>query len=211
MSWEEFHKQEQEKDYFKILQAQIDNLYNTEVCYPPKELIYRALKETSLDNVRVVIIGQDPYHGPNQANGLAFAVNEEIPIPPSLRNILKESGSSDRTLLKWANQGVLLLNTVLTVIDGKPLSCSNIPWKTYTTNAIKYLLEHNSNLIFMLWGNSAQSLKPLIYQYKVNKNIILESSHPSPLSAYISFNGSGHFTRINEILKNNGLNIIEWS
>jgi uracil-DNA glycosylase len=215
MSWKEFHKSEIEKGYYKKLQEKIEHFYSEDVqiftkTFPPRGLIFRCFNETPLNNVRVVIIGQDPYHGKGQANGLAFAVNQGVGIPPSLRNIIKESKCSDTTLVKWAKQGVLLLNTTLMVQESEPMSCAKIGWETYTDNAIQYLLEYSDKdpLIFCLWGTHAQSKKLLISKYEGVK--ILESSHPSPLSAHISFNGCGHFSKINEILQSKGLPIIEW-
>jgi len=216
MSWSEFHIEEQNKEYFKKLQKKIDHLYSDDVSFftkvfPPKNLIYRCFDETPLDKVRVIIIGQDPYHQQNQANGLAFAVNDGIKIPPSLKNVIRESECTDSTLVKWAQQGVLLLNTTLTVIESKPMSCSGIGWETYTDNAIKYLLENSecgNPLIFCLWGAHSQAKKKLINGYE--DITILEASHPSPLSAHISFNGCGHFKKINEILENLGQPIIMW-
>lgn len=221
MSWQEFHSQESKEDYYKKVQERIDYLYSDTVqfitgVFPPKELIFRCFEETPLDQVKVVILGQDPYHQKGQANGLAFAVNEGVPIPPSLRNIIKESKCTDTTLVKWAKQGVLLLNTTLTVMESKPMSCSGFGWETYTDNAIKYLLEcsEKETIIFCLWGNWAISKKKIIERYKFGDNvIILESSHPSPLSANKTekpFIGCDHFNKINEILKSKGESIIEW-
>ena len=215
-SWTNFHQEESKKEYFLKLDKKLDHLYSEELSFfggthPPRDLIYKAFELTPLDKVRVVIIGQDPYHGKNQANGLAFAVNTGIPLPPSLKNIVKESGCTDTTLIKWAKQGVLMLNSTLTVKDSKPMSCEGIGWETYTNNAIKYLLEHaecDIPLIFCLWGKWAQAKKSLIHDYK--DIIILEASHPSPLSAHISFIGCGHFTKINEILEKAGEPIIIW-
>jgi len=145
---------------------------------------------------------------------LAFAVNDGLPIPPSLRNIVKESKCTDTTLVKWARQGVLLLNSILTVREDQPMSCAYIDWEIYTTNAIKYLLEHSSAdspLIVCLWGGSAKEKKSLISKYSDAAQVyILEASHPSPLSAHISFIGCGHFTKINEILESHGEPIINW-
>ena len=216
MSWKDFHKKETEKEYYKKLEAKVEDLYSPDVLFfggtfPPRESIFRCFDETPLDKVRVVIIGQDPYHQPGQANGLAFAVNEGIAAPPSLKNIIKESKCTDQTLVKWAKQGVLLLNTTLTVRESKPMSCSSIGWETYTDNAIRYLLENSdseSPLIFCLWGAHAQAKKSIIKEYEGVK--ILEASHPSPLSAHISFNGCGHFDTINKILESKGQPVIIW-
>jgi len=187
MSWQDFHKQETEKGYYKKLSERIEYLYSEDVqffskTFPPKHLIFKCFEETPLDKVKVVILGQDPYHGIDQANGLAFAVNKDVPIPPSLKNIIKESKCTDTTLIKWAKQGVLLLNTTLTVKESKPLSCANFGWEIYTDNAIKYLLDNSeSDTLFCLWGNESMKKKDIIKNY--DSVIILESSHPSPLSA----------------------------
>lgn len=215
-SWKDFHTEETQKEYYKKIQEKIDYLYSDDVqfftgTFPPRELIFRCFNETKLDKVRVVILGQDPYHGKGQANGLAFAVNEDIPIPPSLKNIVKESKCTDTTLVKWGKQGVLLLNTTLTVRESKPMSCAGIGWETYTDNAIKYLLENADSenpLIFCLWGAHAQAKKKIISSYEGVH--VLEASHPSPLSAHISFNGCGHFDKINEILESKNQPIINW-
>ena len=219
MSWTHFHSEEVGKRYYENLQEKLDYLYSDDVqfftkTFPPKNLIFKCFEETPLDKVRVVILGQDPYHQPNQANGLAFAVNEGIAIPPSLKNIIKESNCTDTTLIKWARQGVLLLNTTLTVKENKPMSCTKIGWETYTDNAIKYLLEHSdtdSPLIFVLWGNKAFEKRDIIKKY--DGTIILESSHPSPLSANNTSNpfiGSNHFIKINEILESKHFPPIVW-
>lgn len=212
MSWEEFNEQESKKEYFKNLMEEVETLYSDRYkikgishVYPERKLIFRAFEETPLSDIRVVIIGQDPYHRKGQANGLAFAVNENQEEPPSLKNITKESGCTDKTLMKWANQGVFLLNTYLCVIDSQPMSCSSIGWETYTNNAVEYLVKNTKNeLIFCLWGAHAQSKKEIINGHKGSKKVhILESSHPSPLSAYKTtkpFIGCGHFEKINEIL-----------
>jgi uracil-DNA glycosylase len=225
MSWKEFHSEEILKDYFKKLMERIDYLYSDEAnffvnVYPPKDLIYRCFEETPLNLVKVVIIGQDPYHQKDQANGLAFAVNEKTTIPPSLKNIMKESGTDDKTLLKWTKQGVLLLNTTLTVIESKPMSCAKDGWEIYTHNAIKYLIENKKDkdpLIFLLWGKHAQTKKELINEYKCDDkcdNIyIFECSHPSPLSANKTsqpFMGCGHFKLVNDTLKKHEIDEIDW-
>lgn len=219
MSWKDFHKKETEKEYYKKLEEKINYFYSPDVLFfggtfPPKETIFRCFDETPLDKVRVVILGQDPYHQPGQANGLAFAVNEGVTAPPSLKNIIKESKCTDQTLVKWAKQGVLLLNTTLTVRESKPMSCAGIGWETYTDNAIKYLLENSDSevpLIFCLWGNWAISKKELLKDY--DGIVILESSHPSPLSANKTSNpfiGCGHFDKINEILESKDQPTIKW-
>ena len=208
MSWEKCHEEEIKKEYYQNLQSELDFIYSPKASFfgktfPEKKFIFRCFEETPLEKVRIVILGQDPYHGEGQANGLAFAVNSEIKPPPSLKNIITESGCTDHTLLSWARQGVLLLNTTLTVMEGKPMSCAGIGWETYTDNALKYLLENTDNeLIFCLWGRHAQAKKKLISSY--DGITILEASHPSPLSAYKTeeaFMGCGHFKKINELIK----------
>ncbi len=174
---------------------------------------YRALHLTPLDNVKVVILGQDPYHEKGQANGLAFSVDAGVPLPPSLKNIFKELqndlGGALRTngdLSDWANQGVLLLNSSLSVVEGKPNSLAKL-WEPVTDEIISFIDENVSPVVFVLWGNNAKAKKPLI---KRNKDFIVESVHPSPLSANRGFFGSKPFSKVNEILTDNGLSPIVW-
>lgn len=197
----------------KILDK-IKKEYQTKEIYPSYEKIFRALELCSYADTKVVIIGQDPYHGYMEANGLAFSVDEGIKSPPSLINIFKEIGSdlnikrSKTNLSDWASQGVLLLNTILTVEKDKPLSHSNIGWKNVTSYIIKKLSEKEEPVIFVLWGKNAQTCK----KYITNKNhYIIETSHPSPLSSYRGFFGSKPFSKINNILKENNIKQIEWS
>ena len=164
------------------------------IIYPPSSLIFNALNTTPLANVKVVILGQDPYHGPNQAHGLSFSVNPECSLPPSLRNIFKEMCDDldcpqprNGSLVHWAKQGVLLLNSILTVEAGKPASHSKIGWEIFTDSIISYLSEKLEGVIFLLWGNFALSKKVLI---DTNKHFILESPHPSPFSAHTGFLGN---------------------
>jgi uracil-DNA glycosylase len=180
---------------------------------PKKDQIFRALQLTPLPIVKVIILGSDPYHGPNQANGLAFSVNKDVDLPPSLKNIFKELKNDvgiDNTngdLETWALQGVLLLNTVLTTEIGRPGAHFNKGWETYTDTVIKQVNDERDKVIFVLWGNKAQEKKRLI---DTNKHYILEASHPSPLGAHHSFMGCKHFSQINDILKSNGLSEIDW-
>lgn len=183
------------------------------VIYPKNESVFKALTLTSLEDIKVVILGQDPYHGPGQANGLAFSVNEGVPLPPSLKNIFKELqsdlGGELRTngdLSDWARQGVLLLNSSLTVIEGKPNSMAAL-WEPVTDEIISRLDERVSPVVFVLWGNNARKKKCLI---KNNKDFIIESAHPSPLSANRGFFGTKPFSKINEILRSNGIKPINW-
>lgn len=188
--------------------------YQTKKIYPKYEQIFRALELCSYSDTKVVILGQDPYHGDMEANGLAFSVNENVKITPSLRNIFKELESdlnvkrNNTNLENWAKQGILLLNTILTVEKDKPLSHSNIGWEKITRYIIEKLNEKNDSIIFVLWGKNAQIYKPLITN---KKHYIIEASHPSPLSAYRGFFGSRPFSTINNILKHNNIKQIEWS
>ena len=181
--------------------------------YPNSADIYNAFKKTSYDDVKVVILGQDPYHEKNQANGLAFSVNNGIKMPPSLKNIFKELqddiGGKLRTntdLTDWAEQGVFLLNSSLTVIEGKPNSMADI-WNTFTDSIIKLLNSKEKPIVFVLWGKNARNKKKLI---DTNKHFIIESAHPSPLSAYRGFFGSKPFSKVNEYLISTGQVPIDW-
>ena len=182
--------------------------------YPSYENIFRALNLTQFKDVKVVIIGQDPYHGENEANGLAFSINKEVKITPSLRNIFKELKNDlniDRTntdLSSWAKQGVLLLNSVLTVEKDTPLSHSNIGWQEITNYIIKYISSNKNNVVFILWGNFAKQYKEIIDS---SKRLIIESAHPSPFSANRGFFNSKPFSRTNNYLKKNNQSVIDWS
>ena len=191
----------------------INKEYKEKIVYPPKRDILRALKLTDYNDVKVVILGQDPYHGENEANGLSFSVNEGIKLPPSLKNIYKELyddlGITKTTgdLTSWANQGVLLLNSVLTVLKDTPTSHSKIGWQEYTDAIIKKLNEREKPIVFILWGNYARSKKNLITN---KRHYIIESPHPSPFSANSGFFGSRPFSKTNEFLKKNNIKEIEW-
>lgn len=183
------------------------------VIYPSSANIYNAFKKTSYDDVKVVILGQDPYHEEGQANGLAFSVNNGVKMPPSLKNIFKELqddiGGELRTnpdLTDWAKQGVFLLNSSLTVIEGRPNSMADI-WNTFTDSIIKLLNSKEKPIIFVLWGKNARNKKKLI---DTNKHFIIESAHPSPLSAYRGFFGSKPFSKVNEYLISTGQVPIDW-
>lgn len=211
-SWDGILKEEFEKPYFSKLSELIEDEYKTHIVYPPQTEIYSAFKRVSYENVRVVILGQDPYHGAGQANGMAFAVGKGVQIPPSLVNIFKEIESDvgvipkGSTLTGWAAQGVLLLNTVLTVRQGQPQSHAGYGWQQFTDAVIKQLAKREKPMVFMLWGANAINKKPLIGK----KHLILESVHPSPLSAYRGFFGCKHFSKANEFLTANGLAPIDW-
>ncbi len=182
--------------------------------YPPKELIFRALELTPFENIKVVILGQDPYHGEGEANGLAFSVNKGVKLPPSLRNIYEELKSdmgikipNHGDLTSWAKQGVLLLNSVLTVEKDKPASHRNIGWEEYTDSIIKKISDKKENIVFILWGKYAQSKKAFIDE---RKHLVISSPHPSPFSANKGFFGSKPFSKTNTYLKSKGKKEIDW-
>ena len=214
ISWKPFLESEFQKDYMKEIKNFLMNCSkNNEVVYPHPKNIFRSLELTSFSNVKVVILGQDPYHGPNQAHGLAFSVHKKVPNPPSLKNIFREMsedlGLGERSsgdLTNLANQGVLLLNTCLTVSPGKPGSHSNLGWQEFTDSVIRAVNTKN-NIVFMLWGSYAQKKKELLSN---KKNLILEAPHPSPLSAHRGFFGCKHFSKANEFLKTNNFKDIDW-
>ena len=213
-TWENVLKEETKKDYFKQLEQFLTNEYNTHVIYPPKSRIFSALEETPYEKVKVVLLGQDPYHGEGQANGLAFSVAREVAIPPSLRNMYKELANdlklpvaSHGDLTAWAKQGVLLLNTALTVRQGHAHSHQNQGWEIFTDTVIQRLNERTDPVIFLLWGNAAQQKKR---QITGAQHIVLETSHPSPLSAYRGFLGSRIFSQVNDALLQLGKSPIDW-
>lgn len=187
----------------------------TQIIYPPQSQIFNALVHTPLDKVRVVILGQDPYHGVGEANGLAFSVNKGIAIPPSLRNIFKELGLEygtkinlgGETLVNWADQGVLLLNSSLTVIKDRANSMAHIGWQPITDKIIQIVNSKCNNVVFLLWGTFAQKKATFIDN---DRHLILTSSHPSPLSAYRGFLGCNHFKLVNEYLVVHGYSAINW-
>ena len=212
-SWKPFLKSEFDKPYFRELSEFLHAEYDTKTIFPPKQLVFSAFA-TDLNEVKVVILGQDPYHTPGAAEGLAFSVPRSQPIPPSLINIYKEidndigsHANKTGSLRRWQAQGVLLLNTVLTVEAHKPKSHSGKGWEVFTTEVIKYLNNTRPHLVFILWGRDARNKKSLIDS---SKHLILESPHPSPLSAHAGFFGNHHFSKTNEFLKNNNLEEIVW-
>lgn len=214
-SWEKIIKNESKKPYFKKLINFLDQEYGSKNVYPSKDNLFNCFKLTPFNNVKVVIIGQDPYHQKGQAHGLAFSVLEDCKMPPSLRNIFKElkadldiDNKDNTNLSNWASQGILLINKVLSVVDSKPTSHSNIGWETFTDNILKELNKSDAPIIYVLWGNNAQTSKKFITN---NNHYIIESSHPSPLSAYHSFNGSKPFSKINAILNSHDIKAIDWS
>lgn len=211
--WAYLLKNELEKPYFQQLQQFVTEQYNKTTVYPPKEKIFAALEHTPFDKVRVVILGQDPYHGPNQAHGLSFSVENEVKIPPSLKNMYKELQDDLKipqpphgNLIKWATQGVLLLNTVLTVEAGKANSHQKQGWEQFTDAIIQTLAERKEPVIFVLWGAPAQKKEKLTGQNP--QHTILKAPHPSPLSAYRGFFGSKPYSKINAILNESP---IDWT
>ena len=213
-NWYDRLKDEFEKPYFSLLLNKLTDEYSNYTIYPKMENIFSALNLVKFEDVKVVIIGQDPYHEPNQAMGMSFSVPSSTKIPPSLVNIFKEIENDlnikciqNGDLTRWAKQGVLLLNAVLTVRKGQANSHKNIGWENLTSKIIKLLNDRQEPVIFVLWGRDARALKPLISN---SWHYILESAHPSPLSAYNGFFGCKHFSKINEILKQNKKTQIDW-
>ncbi len=215
--WDMLMAPEAEKDYYIQLRKFLKSEYLNSgfPIYPEMNNIFNAFKYTDYDNVRAVIIGQDPYHGPNQAHGLCFSVQKGIDKPPSLNNIFKELESdlgitppNHGELTKWAKNGVMLLNSVLTVRGGNAGSHRNKGWEIFTDRAISLLNERDEPIVFILWGNYARAKKNLITN---PKHLILEAAHPSPLSAYNGFFGCRHFSKCNEFLKSIGKPEIDWS
>ncbi len=212
--WDIILKLEFEKDYFKKLLSIINNEYKLKTIYPNKTDIFKAFRNTSYQDTKVVILGQDPYHGINQAEGLSFSVKTGIQKPPSLQNIFKELQNDlgykipeSGSLVPWTKEGVLLLNTVLTVEANKPASHKDLGWEIFTDEVIKKLNEKDSPVVFILWGSFARSKKNLI----TNKNhYIIESTHPSPFSAYNGFFGSKPFSKTNNFLISHNLKPINW-
>lgn len=212
--WDALFNQEIEKKYLQKIRYFLAKEYKEKTIYPKKENIFAAFKATSLKDTKVVILGQDPYHGPGQAMGYSFSVPSTCPLPPSLQNMYKELATEynqpvNRTgdLTDWARQGVLLMNTILTVEEHKPLSHQNIGWQNFTDEAIKWLDQKEGPVVFLLWGSKAIQSKKLL---KNPKHLILTSPHPSPLSAYRGFFGNDHFKLANEYLIQNNETPIQW-
>lgn len=213
-SWNDILKDEFDKDYYKNLRSQLINEYNEHTIYPDKHDIFNALNYTDFKDVKVVILGQDPYHGPNQAHGLSFSVKPGVKTPPSLKNIFKELHDdlgcyvpNNGYLKKWSDQGVLLLNTVLTVRAGNANSHKGLGWELFTNKIISSLNDSKHPIVFMLWGNNAISKKKLITN---TDHYIIESVHPSPLSAHRGFFGSKPFSKANNFLISKGEKPIDW-
>lgn len=213
-SWKQVLAPEFEKHYFKQLTDFVRDEYRRVVCYPPGRLIFNAFNLCPFDKIKVVLIGQDPYHEPGQAMGLCFSVNEGIPFPPSLQNIFKEIQSdlgkpipASGNLIRWVNQGVFLLNATLTVREHQAGSHQGKGWEEFTDAAIKALAEQREHIVFMLWGSYAQKKGAFIDR---NKHLVLTSAHPSPLSVYRGFFGNKHFSKANEYLVAHGETPIDW-
>ncbi len=213
-SWKEVLMNEFEKDYFKKLTEFVQNEYNTKTIYPPQSEIFSAFGFTPFENVKVVILGQDPYHGEGQANGLSFSVADGIKLPPSLRNIYKELKddvgieiSTSGNLESWAKQGVLLLNATLTVEATKAGSHQKKGWETFTDAVIQTLSDKKENIVFILWGAYAQKKGAKIDR---SKHLVIETAHPSPLGAYRGFWGSKPFSTTNQFLKSKNITEIDW-
>ena len=212
--WDLILKAEFEKEYFKNLESFLDKVYKEKNIYPPRSEIFKALELSSFKDTKVVILGQDPYYNPGQAQGLSFSVNDGVKLPPSLRNIYKEletdlaiSPAVSGSLIFWARQGVLLLNSTLTVEEKKPNSHRNIGWQIFTDRIISELDKREKPLVFILRGNFARSKKSLITN---PRHLIIESAHPSPLSARRGFFGSKPFSKTNQFLKENNIKEIDW-
>lgn len=214
--WDELLKDEFEKEYYLKLRQTLINEYRTQRIFPGMYDIFNALKLTSYNDVKCVIIGQDPYHGEGQAHGLSFSVRKGIAPPPSLVNIFKEirddlgidNLGKHGELTEWANEGVLLLNSVLTVRANQARSHHGIGWENFTTRVIQSLNLREKPMVFMLWGSDAKAKQRFITN---PKHLVLKAAHPSPLSAYNGFFGCRHFSKANEFLRANGMNEINWS
>lgn len=214
-TWQSVLAGEKEKPYFMEMMALLEReRASGKIIYPPRADVFNAIKATPFDVVKVVILGQDPYHGPNQAHGMCFSVRPGVPAPPSLVNIFQElhndlglSKPNHGYLQKWAEQGVLLLNTVLTVEAGNAHSHAKIGWETFTDRIIKELNEKHTGLVFLLWGSHAQRKCEII---NPTRHFLLKAPHPSPLSAHRGFLGCKHFSKCNALLEKQGKTVIDW-
>lgn len=212
-TWKQALTQEFSKPYWDTLTTSVREQYLATTVYPPAKQIFRAFDLCPFDTVKVVIVGQDPYHGKGQANGLSFSVNDGITLPPSLKNIYKEIQNNlgvtpypSGDLTRWAKQGVLMLNSVLTVLASKPASHAGIGWEEFTQAAIQTLSDKKQHVVYMLWGKYAQKKGEVIDR---NNNLVLTSAHPSPYSATLFF-GNHHFSRCNTYLEQHGMSPIDW-
>ncbi|NMO94734.1 uracil-DNA glycosylase [Paenibacillus lemnae] len=213
--WDEVLQEELNKPYFNDIRMKLAVEYKEHTVYPPKEDIFRALKQTAYQDTKVVILGQDPYHGRGQAEGLSFSVRPGVRIPPSLRNIHKELAAdvhvpipNHGSLMHWANQGVLLLNAVLTVRESQPNSHKGLGWETFTDAVIEKLNERTSPLVFILWGSHAQKKGAFVDR---SRHLVLESTHPSPFAAHKGFFGSRPFSKSNAFLMEHEAAPVDWS
>lgn len=213
-SWKEALKAEFEKEYFKTLSDTIRNAYVSATVFPPPKLVFNAFEHCPFENVRVVILGQDPYHGQGQAHGLSFSVPDGVQTPPSLQNIYKEIKNDLGTdipisgnLERWANQGVLLLNATLTVEKERPASHQGLGWEVFTDAVIKKISEEKEHVVFLLWGKYAQEKGNVI---DTSKHLVLKAPHPSPFSVHTGFFGCKHFSQTNEYLQAHGSKPIVW-
>ena len=214
-TWDEFLNNEFKQDYFLKISEFLKSEYSEKTIFPPKKEVFASFYFTDLDKVKVVILGQDPYHEVNQACGMCFAVKPGIELPKSLINIYREieddlgiKMSKNGYLLKWAQQGVLLLNTVLTVEEHKANSHKDCGWQIFTDHVIEYLDKQDQPIVFLLWGNNARQKEALLTN---PKHLVLKAAHPSPLSAYNGFFGCKHFSQTNQFLIDNGVTPIDWS
>ena len=214
IGWQRLFEQEATRPYMRQLKRAVLDAYETKNVYPRYEDIYKALEATPFEEVKVVILGQDPYHGPGQADGLAFSVPNGTKVPPSLRNIFKElctdlnvPAPSQTDLMLWAKQGVLLLNTCLTVFEGEPLSHAKFGWDIFTDKVLQRISSEKDGIVFILWGANAQKKLHFI---DLNRHFVVQSAHPSPLSAHRGFFGSRPFSKTNDYLIKNGLMPIDW-
>lgn len=212
-TWKDKLSQEFTKSYWKTLSSTVREQYLSKVVYPPAKQVFRAFDLCPFEKTKVVIVGQDPYHGPNQANGLCFAVNDGIGLPPSLKNIYKEiksdlgiSSLDSGDLTRWASQGVLMLNSVLTVLANTPASHKDMGWEQFTDAVIHSLNAKKKHVVYMLWGKYAQAKGSVIDR---ENNLVLTSGHPSPFSATLFFNNH-HFSKCNSYLEKHGLSPIDW-
>ena len=214
-TWDKFLNEEFQKPYFKELSEFLKREYRTKTIYPPKKEVFSSFYFTDMDKVKVVILGQDPYHEPGQACGMCFAVKPGVRLPPSLQNIYKEiqddlgvpMNYNNGYLVKWAKQGVLLINSVMTVEKGRANSHAGHGWETFTNNVIEKINTLDQPVVYLLWGNNARQKKQLITN---PKHLILETVHPSPLSVYRGFFGCRHFSKANDFLVKNGAEPIDW-
>lgn len=216
-TWKDFLSEFTKTPKFQSIYENVKKEYANNTCYPPPEQIFNAFKTTPLSDLKVVIVGQDPYHGAGQAMGLCFSVNRKIDVPPSLKNMYKMLKADPAfpdykipdhgDLSSWANQGVFLLNDILTVEEKKPASHKNVGWKAFTDFVIKKIAKEKKDLVFMLWGKPAQTKTSL---FNVKDHCVLMSSHPSPLSVHAGFSDCWHFSKANQFLKSKKLKEINW-